>query len=42
VKPRYYVINYYTIPKVNPTGIVPKGTPADFSQPHDRARLAKT
>jgi glutathionyl-hydroquinone reductase len=40
VKPRYYVINYWSIPRVNPTGIIPKGTPVDFSQPHDRARLA--
>ena len=27
-------------PKVNPTMIIPKGTPVDFGQPHDRARLA--
>jgi glutathionyl-hydroquinone reductase len=40
VKPRYYVINYYSIKRVNPTGIVPKGTPVDYAQPHDRARLA--
>jgi glutathionyl-hydroquinone reductase len=40
VKPRYYVINYYSIARVNPTQIIPKGTPVDFSQPHDRARLA--
>jgi putative glutathione S-transferase len=40
VKPRYYVINYYSIPKVNPTGIIPKGTPVDLGQSHDRARLA--
>jgi putative glutathione S-transferase len=40
VKPRYYVINYYAIKRVNPTGIIPKGTPVDFAQPHDRARLA--
>jgi putative glutathione S-transferase len=40
VKPRYYVINYYSIARVNPTGIIPKGTPLDLSQPHDRARLA--
>ena len=40
VKPRYYVINYYSIAKVNPTKIVPKGTPVDFGKPHDRARLA--
>jgi glutathionyl-hydroquinone reductase len=40
VKPRYYVINYYSIAKVNPTQIIPKGTPVDFSPPHDRAGLA--
>jgi glutathionyl-hydroquinone reductase len=40
VKPRYYVINYYSIGRVNPTGIIPKGTPVDYRQPHDRARFA--
>jgi glutathionyl-hydroquinone reductase len=40
VKPRYYVINYYSIAKLNPTGITPKGTPVDLEQSHDRARLA--
>ena len=40
VKPRYYVINYYSILRVNPTGIIPKGTPVDFQLPHDRARFA--
>ena len=40
VTPRYYVINYYSIAKVNPTMIIPKGTPVDFAQPHDRERLA--
>jgi glutathionyl-hydroquinone reductase len=40
VKPRYYVIGYYSIKKLNPTGIIPKGTPIDLSAPHDRARLA--
>jgi glutathionyl-hydroquinone reductase len=40
VKPRYYVINYYSIPRVNPTGIIPKGTPVDYGQPHDRSRFA--
>jgi glutathionyl-hydroquinone reductase len=40
VKPRYYVINYYSIPKANPLGVIPKGTPVDLGQPHDRARLA--
>jgi glutathionyl-hydroquinone reductase len=40
VRPRYYVINYYSIARVNPNGIIPKGTPIDLGQPHDRARLA--
>ena len=40
VKPRYYVINYYSIAKLNPSGIIPKGTPVDPGQPHTRARLA--
>jgi putative glutathione S-transferase len=40
VKPRYFVINYYSIAKLNPTGIIPKGTPVDLEQPHDRVRLA--
>ena len=31
VKPRYYVINYWSNKKFNPLGIVPKGTPVDFS-----------
>jgi putative glutathione S-transferase len=40
VTPRYYVINYYSIARLNPLGIIPKGTPIDLQQPHDRARLA--
>ncbi len=40
VTSRYYVINYYSIPKVNPTLIIPKGMPVDLGQPHDRAKLA--
>jgi len=40
VKPRYYVINYYSIARVNPNGIIPKGTPVDYGQPHDRMRFA--
>jgi hypothetical protein len=40
VKPRYYVINYYSIAKLNPTGVIPKGTPIDLEQSDDRARLA--
>jgi len=39
-KPRYYVINYYSILKLNPTGIIPKGTPTDLGLPHDRSRIA--
>ena len=30
VYPRHYVINYWMIKKLNPTGIVPKGTPLDL------------
>ena len=40
VKARYYVINYWSIARLNPAGIIPKGTPVDFTPPHDRARLA--
>jgi glutathionyl-hydroquinone reductase len=40
VIPRYYVVGYYSIAKLNPTGIIPKGTPVDFGQSHDRARFA--
>jgi putative glutathione S-transferase len=39
VKPRYYIFTYYSIPKANPNGIIPKGTPFDVSGPLDRARL---
>jgi glutathionyl-hydroquinone reductase len=40
VKPRYYVLGYYSIKKLNPAGITPRGTPIDLAAPHDRARLA--
>jgi glutathionyl-hydroquinone reductase len=40
VKPRYYVINYWSIARINPSGIIPKGAPVDYTAPHDRARLA--
>jgi glutathionyl-hydroquinone reductase len=40
VKPRYYVINYWSIARLNPTGVIPKGTPVDLTAPHDRARLS--
>jgi putative glutathione S-transferase len=39
VKPRIYVQNYYSLERVNPRGIIPKGTPVDFSAPHGRERL---
>ena len=39
VKPRLYVQNYYSLERVNPRGVVPTGTPVDFTAPHDRARL---
>ncbi len=38
VKPRHYILNYYSIPKANPNGIIPKGTPFDMSAPPDRVR----
>jgi putative glutathione S-transferase len=31
VKPRLYVLNYYSIERVNPNGIIPKGTPTKLS-----------
>jgi glutathionyl-hydroquinone reductase len=34
------VINYYSIARANPNGIIPKGTPVDYLRPHDRARFA--
>jgi putative glutathione S-transferase len=30
VKPRYYVIGYWSVRKINPSGIIPKGTPAPY------------
>jgi putative glutathione S-transferase len=40
VTARYYVINYWSIARINPSGVVPKGTPVDYTAPHDRGRLA--
>jgi putative glutathione S-transferase len=31
VKPRLYVQNYYSLERVNPSGIIPKGVPVTFS-----------
>ena len=31
VKPRLYVQNYYSLERVNPSGIIPKGTPVNFA-----------
>jgi len=39
VKPRLYVQNYYSLARVNQWGVIPKGTPVDFSAPHGRERL---
>ena len=39
-EPRQYIANYWSIKRVNPTGIIPKGTPVDYAAPHDRARFA--
>ena len=36
VKPRYYVIGYWSIRKVNPSGIIPKGTPAPYLEEKGR------
>jgi putative glutathione S-transferase len=40
VKPRYYVIGYWSLGRLNPTGIIPKGTPVDYDAPHNRERMA--
>jgi putative glutathione S-transferase len=39
VNPRYYVMGYYSNRNVNPTGIIPRGTPVDFSPPERRASV---
>lgn len=39
VKPRYYVIGYWSVKKVNPSGIIPKGTPAPYLE-ESRRRTA--
>ena len=39
VKPRQYVAGYWSIRRLNSTGIIPKGTPVDYEAPNDRARL---
>ena len=31
VNARYYVLGYYSNTNVNPTGIIPRGTPVDFA-----------
>jgi len=40
VKPRQYVAGYWSIRRLNPAGIIPKGTPVDYEAPNDRARFA--
>jgi putative glutathione S-transferase len=39
VKPRYYVIGYWSVKKVNPSGIIPKGTPAPYVEEDRRRQL---
>jgi putative glutathione S-transferase len=39
IKPRQYIANYYSITRLNPSGIVPKGTPVDYAAPHDRDKI---
>lgn len=39
VKPRYYVIGYWSVKKVNPSGIIPKGAPAPFLEEQRRRAL---
>ncbi|MDP4593749.1 MAG: glutathione S-transferase family protein [Beijerinckiaceae bacterium] len=39
VNARQYIANYYSIADLNPTGLIPKGTPVDFTLPHDRERF---
>ncbi len=39
VKPRQYIEGYWSLKRLNPTGIIPKGTPVDYEAPHDRERL---
>jgi putative glutathione S-transferase len=41
VKPRQYIAGYWSIRRLNPTGIIPKGTPVDYEAPNDRARFLK-
>lgn len=39
VDARQYVANYYSIERLNPSGIIPKGTPVDYTEPHNRNRF---
>jgi len=39
VKPRYYVIGYWSVNKVNPSGIIPKGAPAPYLEETRRRAL---
>ena len=40
VVPRYYVSGYYSNTSVNPTGIIPRGTPAEYAAGQDRTAAA--
>ncbi len=41
VKPRQYIAGYWSIRRLNPTGIIQKGTPVDYQAPNDRTRFAE-
>ena len=41
VKLDHIVTGYYSIARVNPSGIVPKIPRFDWTRPHNRARLGK-
>ena len=40
VDARQYIANYYSIRDLNPAGIIPRGTPVDYTAAHDRNRFA--
>ncbi len=39
VKPRQYIAGYWSIRRLNPTGIIPKGTPVDYQASNNRAQF---
>ena len=39
LRPRQYIAGYWSIHRLNPTGIIPKGTPVDYAAANDRDRF---